>query len=357
MTPLLSVFLDLVRFCAALAVMLDHVWPLLAPRFPLPWPGHQAVVVFFVISGFVIAYVADGKEKTLSDYALHRAARIWSVAVPALVLGALVSTFVRSSSIPDVPLPPVGLTNSFLAVVANLAFLGQVWSFDIAPPLDPPYWSLNYEVWYYAIFGAWTYLHGNRRIATVILLAFACGPKILLMLPCWLLGVYAYRHPPAYTTKAAITIFCATVLAYLVLFQTDFAKGLQNHMTVLWPALMLELGGSNKFVGDFILAVVISANFGAVRKLDRYGVTLLRFSGPIRKVASYTFSIYLYHVPILILLWDGLGWHQPTFVLPLCLGIFLMGYVTERNLPWFRELISFLVSKTIPGRLTGRGKL
>ena len=39
--------------------------------------GNDAVMVFFVLSGFVIAYVADKKEKTLRDRALSRLARLY----------------------------------------------------------------------------------------------------------------------------------------------------------------------------------------------------------------------------------------------------------------------------------------
>ena len=57
---------------------------------PLANLGNDAVMVFFVLSGFVIAYVADKKEKTFHDYALSRLARLYSVAAPALALTVVV---------------------------------------------------------------------------------------------------------------------------------------------------------------------------------------------------------------------------------------------------------------------------
>lgn len=61
-----SVFLDLARFGAALAVLFCHIsgkrltggllWQL-GPY------GSEAVTVFFVLSGYVIAYVAATREK------------------------------------------------------------------------------------------------------------------------------------------------------------------------------------------------------------------------------------------------------------------------------------------------------
>ncbi len=96
----LSIYLDLVRFGAAVVVVLSHTWPVLFPAHPLPWPGHQAVVVFFVLSGFVICHAAR-PGLTLSEYALHRCARIWSVAPPALILAGGVSILVHGRGLTE----------------------------------------------------------------------------------------------------------------------------------------------------------------------------------------------------------------------------------------------------------------
>ena len=91
---MLSVYIDFVRFGAACVVVLTHAWLILFPDHPLPWPGNQAVIVFFVLSGLVIARAAERPGLTLSEYAVHRIARIESVAIPALVLSGLVSVLV-----------------------------------------------------------------------------------------------------------------------------------------------------------------------------------------------------------------------------------------------------------------------
>ena len=63
----LSLYLDLVRFLATVAVLLFHLWPQWFPGFPLPWPGHAAVIVFFVLSGFVIAHAYAERLKAQQD--------------------------------------------------------------------------------------------------------------------------------------------------------------------------------------------------------------------------------------------------------------------------------------------------
>src|ERR1043165_578001 len=73
-----SVYLDLVRVLAALAVWFHHIgdfhswWPV--QNFLKP--GLDAIIVFFVLSGYVIAFASDTREKTLQEYTLRRMARI-----------------------------------------------------------------------------------------------------------------------------------------------------------------------------------------------------------------------------------------------------------------------------------------
>ena len=51
--------------------------------------GRTAVLVFFVLSGFVVAWVTETKERTLEEYALSRVARLYSVILPALIITAV----------------------------------------------------------------------------------------------------------------------------------------------------------------------------------------------------------------------------------------------------------------------------
>ena len=89
MTQALSLYLDALRFAAAFTVFMSHY---AAGRYSggLFWQvtpyGRIAVIVFFVLSGFVIAWVTETRERTLEEYALSRVARLYSVIVPAFVV-------------------------------------------------------------------------------------------------------------------------------------------------------------------------------------------------------------------------------------------------------------------------------
>ncbi len=83
-----SLYLDLVRILAAAVVLYSHANLRALSERILPGEslGHSAVVVFFVLSGYVIAFVTDTRERSGRDYAISRFARIYSVALPALIV-------------------------------------------------------------------------------------------------------------------------------------------------------------------------------------------------------------------------------------------------------------------------------
>jgi peptidoglycan/LPS O-acetylase OafA/YrhL len=78
----------LTRFIAAIAFVAVHAT---IPQMGGGWfkigaIGVDAVMVFFVLSGLVIAYVSAKKETAFEDYAVAGIARLWSVLLPALAI-------------------------------------------------------------------------------------------------------------------------------------------------------------------------------------------------------------------------------------------------------------------------------
>ncbi len=98
--------LDMVRGLAALLVVLGHVRAMVfldlqtvtsgrlvaMPLYIVTGLGHQAVILFFALSGFLVggrAMVEIGKGTSQArDYTIHRFARLWTVMIPALVVTA-----------------------------------------------------------------------------------------------------------------------------------------------------------------------------------------------------------------------------------------------------------------------------
>src|SRR5215471_15334526 len=59
--------------------------------------AHSAVILFFVLSGYVITYVATEREFEMSAFAFSRVARIYSVAIPAILLTICVDLLIWST--------------------------------------------------------------------------------------------------------------------------------------------------------------------------------------------------------------------------------------------------------------------
>jgi peptidoglycan/LPS O-acetylase OafA/YrhL len=345
----LSLYLDAVRFAAALVVVLSHAWLVLYPGYPLHWPGPAAVIVFFVLSGFVMAYVTDRRDRSQADYALDRLSRLWSVALPALGFGIVLGPYVSQS----VFMPELADSNVAVRTAANAVFMAQAWFLDLAPPLNGPFWSLNYEAWYYAIFGAWTYLPRTSRAPVAILLSLIAGPKILMLMPCWLLGVLVYRtmQRRRVSEKTAVLLWICSLVAAALLIKSAVPTRLHDIFQSHSPQMAALLAYSSSPLTDCALAALIAVNFYATAHAYRLGRILLPLAAPIRLMASFTLTTYLFHLPLLVLFWDVL--HTPPWICLLSLAgsIFVIGYLTEHRRRELRALLAIIVVRLF-GRLS-----
>jgi peptidoglycan/LPS O-acetylase OafA/YrhL len=342
MTPALSRYFDLIRFAAAVLVVLFHAWPIFVPRLEIPFPGHDAVIVFFVMSGFVIAFVTDRKPGGALAYGMDRLTRLWSVAIPAILLAACVRLVFGAISITDLA-PGVAAPGQFLRdSLANLFFVADGWGVYWPAPLNSPFWSLNYEAWYYAIFAAWAFSPARLKWILASGLVLAAGPKVALLLPCWLAGAWLYHARPRFSERAALLLFAASMCAYALYFWFNIGLVLIVWMEGEWPAMIGSLAQSDRFAGDFIVAAIVTANFAAAANLGRYAAPLFYAERPIRACAGLTLSIYLYHMPLMALLYAGLGVRDWRALCIIAVLIWCLGVLTERHRWRLRAALGYL---------------
>lgn len=343
-TPALSVYFDLVRGCAALIVMLNHYVPtILGGSHRDMFPGHDAVIVFFVLSGFVIAYVSDGHERTLRDFALSRLARLWSVAIPAAFLSGGAYLLVGAVTV-AVPAPaPLDTTDFILKSFANVVFLGEGWTSEIYAPFNAPMWSLNYEAWYYAIFAGWLFFSGRARILVTITLCVLAGPRILTLIPCWLIGVglYRWRESIRMSASSAYILYAISLALYVVVYKTDMTLASRALLSRMTYGESYHLGPSTSVLGDWVLAGIVAAHFAAVPSIPAIGRLLLPLRKRIAYAASYTLSIYLFHIPVLVIFYGYFGIGRTGIIsalllIFLCLGsiVLLARFTEHRRLLW-----------------------
>jgi peptidoglycan/LPS O-acetylase OafA/YrhL len=337
-----SVYLDLVRVSAALVVLYSHTNVRLLTTNVLPGEalGHSAVVVFFVLSGFVIAYVTDTRETTPADYAASRVARIYSVVLPALLLPLVADAFGQAlfPNAYEGDVTTHGLPA--LRIALSVLMLNQSWGLSVQPFSNRPYWSIPFEVWYYVLFGVVVFLTGRRRTLALCLAALLCGPKILLLLPIWLMGVYLYRSQfwrrldPG-VASALYAVSTILVIVFHVVDVEGFCGGLVKR--VLGPDALDTLTYSSWFLGDYILGVLVFLNFAAFRAASPIVARpLLWCEAPIRRAALFTFPLYLFHRPLLVLamaIIRGDPRHPLFYAEVVCLaiaGCVVLGVMTER---------------------------
>ena len=346
-----SRYLDLMRFGAAVLVVLTHYVQhgLIGDvAHPLPLFGREAVMVFFLLSGFVIAYTTNEKSLSLHQYVVARSARIYSVAVPVVLLSFLLVA--AASQIVELPATlTYPLRKPYLYLPLHFLFMGELWNLSETPPWLIQYWSLGYEVWYYVLFGIVYYLRGAKRALLGALVLLIMGPKLWLLLPVWLAGVclYRYQRPLPLTRNAARLGWLATIAVLLAYKYFGVDLYLRALGSALWPFARLQLGSADRYLADYLVCLLIYVNFTLARQCGF--ASLQALDKPIRVLASYTFTLYLVHGPV-IGLWTSFYRHDSGSARDLlllsaaiALATWLVGMLTERRKVWFKQGIDTLL--------------
>ncbi|MDQ0454192.1 acyltransferase family protein [Rhizobium paknamense] len=286
-TPRHIATLDGVRGLAAFAVVLSHV-PLIFPEaawWPRAYIGDEAVALFFALSGFLMAYLYGGKELTTAtaiDYLVHRFARIYPVYALAVLLVAALSFLPQLSYVQPIP--------SGFDLLRHLAMLGS----------SGVFWSIPPEIQFYLFFlllwlvfsdiGRFAWLGGFIAAGCLVLAYFGFpGPGILLpsKLPYFLLGALAGR---AYGLGLAAGRGPVEGMTSLFLLGFFFASRL------VFPGFAPFWGLTTAAIAACI--VFLLAAEPAFAKAF--------FSTPaLRLLGRISFSLYLFHVPVMFLLRKG----------------------------------------------------
>ena len=338
-----SLFLDLVRFTAAILVVLSHFGnhniglPAAMPDF-----GREAVVVFFLLSGYVIAYTTSEKSMSLREYVVARCARIYSVAIPVVLLCFFLAYVASQFSAGHIN-SSYQLQKPYVYLPLHFLFMGELWNLAEVPPWLIQYWSLGYEVWYYVLFGVAFYLRGAKRLLLGAVVLLIMGFKLWLLLPVWLAGAYLYKYQKdlpltALQARLAWLATLALLLAFKLYGVDHYLRALG---TALWPFAGLHLGSADRFLADYVVAALIYLNFVLARQAGFSSLQVL--ATPIRALAAYTFTLYLIHGPVMGL-WQLFYPHNPNsladiLLLSAAIGLatYTVGLVSEQRKRAFHD--------------------
>ncbi len=344
MRPEVSLYLDLVRFTAALVVFGAH-FALQRLGGGFLWQlndyGHEAVTVFFVLSGYVIAYASDTRETTVREYAISRLARLYSVALPAVLLTVLLDRL-GSHWRPQGYLSAWGIDPepSGRVIVSALTFTNEIWTQSLRLGSNAAYWSMGYEVPYYVLFGLAHFTQGRWRWPLVAGALVLAGPSIAASFPLWLIGVGVYRYTRDHTPSAGtgLWLFGGSLLLWLAY---ELAAQRWGRLTMAGNAWFKR----REWMQDYLVGSFFAVNLiGFQAAAERLGAPLLRQAARIRWLAGATFTLYLCHFPVAQFIVAFSPWpntdprsHALVWVGTL-VAVFLLASVTERRKQAWRRL-------------------
>lgn len=328
------VFFDFARGVSSQAVVIGHALNIFVPGIFFN-PAHRvfymqsfAVVIFFVLSGFLITSTVlkkkDRPDFTFGSYVIDRVARVVYPLMPALVL-IVVSDFLiygGSLKLPfiNVILNPQTIVGNFL-MIFNHPLLQEVagrtpWSWLSVGPVGTgaPLWSVVAEWWIYIAFG---------------LLAFLAFRKLKIGVFRALLLIFAIAVPVGYMAKGGYESI-AWIIGMLYAVAADRMKKLPMSFH-LWLTI---LGTAAFLVGLYYtkqnLHAAITVGSASVAFCHLYflldGVSNRpRTSSQASKVgavatagalfrrlsifvSSYSYSLYLIHFSVVTAVW--FFWHD-----------------------------------------------
>jgi peptidoglycan/LPS O-acetylase OafA/YrhL len=363
MGPLRAIhdFQDVWRIACALTVVASHAVALhlfAGNEDAIGRIAHLAVVVFFVISGFSVASAAPRYPNPMIFLAA-RWSRLWSVAIPMVLLALVIDLMVGGATRPNYPTWQYSKWYAHLLV--NLAFVGEFWAATYRPFTIIPYWSLAYEFWYYCLFAIWFLPRSRFRwllIATVILIM---GPRVWLLLPCWLLGVWVYRRVSIDSVGVAQTglkvgplkaslifIVCVALLVATGLDATLAKPTLSACESVERIGLPFKCGYSRWFLADYLVAILFAFVLLSLRRDRVWGENPL--TKLIRWFAPLTFGIYLGHYTLIMAAVTFVGDWPPIWLAVLTLFAVVaaataLGLLFERTRPLIRHWLERLLTR------------
>jgi len=322
-------FLDMSRWAAAFIVFISHLrnplffsYNSINPEeiniviqiwyFITGWAG-EAVIIFFVLSGLLVG--ASGYEKinmgrfSVSSYLIDRFSRLYVAFIPALMLSFMFdyfgSSYFSNIGFWDHSHPMINEKINSISFeeklkldifVANF-FMLQNFFFDTLGS-NSPLWTISAEFWFYIVFAVFALLKlGQGKYVTVLLFSFMFfflyffRFEFVLLLGYWLVGVFAGTMKPSTKIKPSFAFFI--VISALV-----FSRFFIN----------LSSTATEIVVTNYIIAISYGLLILSMRGKDFN--FFIKFSSINKFLASFSFSLYLLHFPIMLIILAVLSQYQ-----------------------------------------------
>ncbi len=300
-----SSFLHFTRWLAAFIVLVGHTQMVASLTFgkemnynSIHWyyyfcfHAHIAVIMFFVLSGYVVAYstfikLNGSDEYRFVNYFIDRWSRIYSVLIAAIILTIVLDFYGKYFNRLYFDSAIIPQDHRVMRLLLNICSLQGLHGYRIQFGSNSALWSIGYEFCYYFIFGLVVFskqLIKRKILLYPILLGVSViiGSKMLFYFLIWSMGVFAFWifHYKKYHLPFFIRIWLC-VLAVIA-----------NHFIVY-----KNIFTHNQYIQDLIMGLI----FSLILLCDgnRNGV-----NGFIKRVntfmSDFSYSLYAYHLPILM---------------------------------------------------------
>ncbi|MZQ83651.1 acyltransferase family protein [Paenibacillus sp. 5J-6] len=354
--------LDSLRGLAASSVLISHLFLAIPGAYFLEkfkntpvhslWGGHEAVILFFVLSGFVLSlsYYKD-KAPKYKDYLIKRICRIYFPYLASILLSIiLMSMFSR--------MPLVGLdkaiNNTWLntftmeSLINHVIFVGDFQS----QMYNPVVWSLIHEMRISIVFPLLMYFLVKLNWKKSIVIAPVCT---VLYFVIWYFVFKVFHANPTYLITLHYVGFF--ILGSLIARHREYLKNLYTNFsniikiivllaailcyTYTWWFLPNVVYAHLTIINDWFIAlggsvfIVYSNNTAMIKRL-------LLFK-PIHFIGKTSYSLYLFHLPVFLTLINIFYGKIPTWLILII--SFIASYV-------FAGIMYYLVEK--PSILLGR---
>ncbi|MFD5812150.1 acyltransferase family protein [Rhodococcus aetherivorans] len=297
--------------------------------------GREAVAVFFVLSGYfvggqVVREVFAGRF-TPRVFVAKRLSRFWLVLVPGLLVTALVDGLSRSLFSVDYVVVQGRDSSSLATALCNVGFLmdGRCETFGSNESL----WSLGYEFWFYILFAAFVvgvvsiirkaYLPAMVGLGVAVAAVMIFGAHLLLLIPAWVLGVgVAALRDSGFLSmrlrKWRFAVAGASVAVLGLMFATLVPTGLPVKYAI---------------VGFAVAPLVL-----VLATLDPKGPVWLRpIFGFLVWMGSWSFTLYVFHLPFVMLMVAFLTSRSIEASWFMCYGIVVAALACAYPMYWVGE--------------------
>lgn len=304
-------WIDLIRFLAAFLVMAGHFRgaffeeysvlpgsqqnPLVFIFYFVTRLGYEAVVVFFVLSGFLVGGKAMERIRANSfkakDYAIDRFARIMLPLISALLFYLPICLWFNGS---------INVVNWIGCLVGMQGVITGI-------PFGP-LWSLSYEMWFYVMMFGIAVLFVSKtqkKIAfavTVLLLSMMVFVKLdVYYLWIWFTGAIVYFvKTDGLKHRKLIVVTCLALIGILIV-----SLQLMSGTRAINVNINMDLDMYRKIMSiilGMVVALFIKIIIDFVPK-SKFSLSINRLG---TKLAAFSYTIYLTHYPVMRLL-ENLG--------------------------------------------------